>query len=440
MKGEIVAVSRKGGPQQRIMSDQERDLGQGIADLGGAGNLIQGVVKLLGWELEFPSVAVVKGLPIENASLVTAWLRLYANNNPQSEVVEDALDYGSRKSVQMLSAGELVLDLDSFKTVLETVDLLNASYMGDHIAETYIEPKSFSQACAAKAHCAIYGVFVSFLFSKNKEGFFTLGRKAQRNGDFNKGFEILFCASTEAIIDELTNQEINMSNTNATTATTATTPAQAAPQAAAPVTSRVSAATQQAAEEAAVQSKFDDAVAVAVEAAVAKAMASLAAAQAAAPAATQAADPVVAHQAAPQAAHAPVAPAPVAPAPTPVAPQATPAITMADILRKSQAAQAAHEQLRAEVAASNATTTARLTSIEKAQSGFETRLAALEAAKKTTTETTKVVVSSSGSSSSSDCWVDPTIDKAAMAAGYAVGAAAVGYAAMRLFQTLSGNE
>jgi hypothetical protein len=81
-----------------------------------------------------------------------------------------------------------------------------------------------------------------------------------------------------------------------------------------------------------------------------------------------------------------------------------------------------------------------LTAVEEKQTGFEARLAALEAAKKVTTETTKVVVSSSGSSSSSECWVDPTLDKAAMAAGYAVGAAAVGYAAMRLFQSLSGNE
>lgn len=438
-----MAVSRKGGPQQRTMSDQERDLGQGIADLGGAGNLIQGVVKLLGWELQFPSVSVAKGLPIENASLVKAWMRIYAAvHNLQMEEVNAAIDYGSRKTLQMLSAGELNLDLDSFKTVLETVDIMNAAFMGDHIAETYISLKDFSHDNVAKVHCAIYGVFVSFLFSKNQEGFYTLGRKAQSNGDFNKGFEILFCASVEAIINELTNQEINMTTTATTNTATATTLAQAAPAPRAAPATRVTQATQQAAEDALQQAAFDAAVADAVAKAIA---AHLAAAQAAAPA-PQAVPPVAAPQApaAPLAAPvapAPVAPTPVAPAPTPVAPQATPAITMEDILRRSKEAQAAHEQLRSEVAALDAATTARLSAVEKAQSGFEARLAALEAAKKAaTTETTKVVVSSSGSNSSSDCWVDPTLDKAAMAAGYAVGAAAVGYAAMRLFQSLSGNE
>jgi hypothetical protein len=407
MKGEIVAVSRKGGPQQRIMSDQERDLGQGIAMLGGAGNLIQGVVKLLGWELEFPTVAVAKALPIENASLVKAWLRLFAINNPQTEAVDQALDYGARKSVQMLSAGELILDLDSFKTVLESVDVLNAAIAADKIAETYVSANSLSHDDAAKAHCAIYGVFVSFLFSKNKEGYFTLGRKAQSNGDFKQGFEVLFCASAEAIINELTNFEGETSMSTATTTANAnatTTPAQAAPAVApapAPVAPRVTQATAQAAADALQQAAFEAAVADAVaKAMAAQQAAALAAAQAAAPA-PQAAPTPVPPVAAPQAPAAPLAaPASV---PTPA-----PTITMADILKKSKEAQAAHEQLRAEVTAANAATSARLTAVEQKQSGFEARLAALEAAKKTSTETTKVVVSGS-SSTSSECWVDPTL-------------------------------
>ena len=447
-----MAVSKKGVPHRRgihiqispALSEQEIDLGKGVAALGGSGSFAQGVVNLLGLEVEIPPDFK---FPAEKVSwdLVRTMLVRMVSSEPyfNGQELKESFEVADAWVNHALEAFKLRIDVGAFERFIDATDVAKLVFAANQVCRESVKARpDLNTKQTLQLHCSVFLVAAATLFSKGEDGYFVLG-SAQQNlaaKIVNINCEgVLNSFATGSIEPELQPQQ-----TQENTMTNAQQQAQqaqqqaaaqaAADQAAAQAVAEQQAAADQAAAQAA-QQAAEQAVQAAIDDAVKKAVAQAIAQQAAQAAAQQAAQA------------APVTPAPLAPAPAQAAQAAVPqaaagVMSMADLIARSQQQQVAHDTLAAKVLAGHADLQARVGSVETKVAGFEARIAALEAAKTAAskTETTKVVVSGSSGSSSSDCLVDPTLDKVAAVAGYSLAGAGVAYLAMRLAETLMSRE
>ena len=456
-----MAVSKKGIPHRRgipieinpALSEQEVDLGKGVAALGGSGSFAQGVVNLLGLEVEIPPDFKFPQGNLTWDLVRTMLVRMVSSESYfNGSELKEALEVADAWVNHVSATFKLRIDVDGFDRYIDATDVAKLVFAANQVCRESVKARpDLNTKQTLQLHCSVFLVAAATLFSKGEDGYFVLGSAQQH---FAAKIVRINCegvlnsfatGSIEPELQPQQTQENTMTNAQqqaqqaqqqaAAQAAADQAAAQAvAEQQAAQAVAEQQAAADQAAAQAA-QQAAEQAVQAAIDDAVKKAVAQAIAQQAAQAAAQQAAQA------------APVTPAPLAPAPAQAAQAAVPqaaagVMSMADLIARSQQQQVAHDTLAAKVLAGHADLQARVGSVETKVAGFEARIAALEAAKTAAskTETTKVVVSGSSGSSSSDCLVDPTLDKVAAVAGYSLAGAGVAYLAMRLAETLMSRE